>query len=136
MAADLSGKRILVVEDNYHLAAALGEQLTLSGAGVIGPVPDIEEAMAFLRSQRAICGAILDINLGGEMVFPVADELDRLSIPFIFTTGYDPEVVPPQHTDKLVLRKPIEYDAVAKAFLDTSREIAVSGFEAAGCSLD
>ena len=106
--------RVLLVEDDYFLASDLAARLSSKGIQVIGPVPDVDEALS--RSlDDTLSGAILDIKLNGQMVFPVADELERRGVPFIFATGYDPDVIPARHADKILLRKPLDEDAVASA---------------------
>jgi CheY-like chemotaxis protein len=85
--AELSGMRILVVEDEPLLAMASADLLTDSGCTVAGPVSTVKQGMQLI-GQEAIDGAILDINLRGEMVFPLADALAERSIPFVYVTGY------------------------------------------------
>jgi len=85
--AELSGMRILVVEDEPLLAMASADFLADSGCAVAGPVSSVKQGMQLIE-QEAIDGAILDINLRGEMVFPLADALADRSIPFVYVTGY------------------------------------------------
>jgi DNA-binding NtrC family response regulator len=85
--AKLSGLRILVVEDEILVAMALGDFLADSGCTAAGPVSSVKQGMRLIE-QEAIDGAILDINLKGEMVFPLADALAERSIPFVYVTGY------------------------------------------------
>src|SRR3712207_5255758 len=83
------GRRVLVVEDEYLLAEDLRDELEGEGAIVLGPVPSVAEALELLRSGPKPYMAIVDINLQGEMVWPVADRLREMGVPFIFATGYD-----------------------------------------------
>ena len=85
--AQLSGMRILVVEDEPLLAMASADLLADSGCTVAGPVSSVKQGMRLIEKE-AIDGAILDINLRGEMVFPLADALAERSIPFVYVTGY------------------------------------------------
>src|SRR4051812_8554423 len=78
----LQGCRVLVVEDDYFLAEELCAGFRESGAEVIGPVGELEAALALIDRQPRLQGAVLDINLRGEMVFPVADQLTQRGIPF------------------------------------------------------
>ncbi len=126
----LSGKRVLIVEDDYYIASDLASRLGTMGIDVIGPVADVRSALREIQNAELLAGAILDINLGGEMVFPVADELERLALPFIFATGYDPQVVPARHGDKILLRKPLEGDALAYGLLNATYRESVSQKEA------
>lgn len=81
--------RILVVEDEYMLAEELQNELGASGAFVLGPVGTIEDAISLITSESHIDGAVLDVNLSGDWVFPAADLLIDRGVPFVFTTGYD-----------------------------------------------
>ncbi|RDJ03048.1 Crp/Fnr family transcriptional regulator [Rhizobium grahamii] len=118
MEKTLRGKCILVVEDDYYVATDLAAKLSAHGVDVAGPTAGVRGALTQIRSNPCIEGAILDLNLGGEMAFPVADELERRGVPFIFATGYEPDVVPARHADKILLRKPLDDDTIAVALLD------------------
>src|SRR5262249_477527 len=89
--AQLTHNGVLVVEDDYLVAMDIVRALERAGAEVIGPAPAVEAALDALE-QTAPDGAILDINLGGEMAFPVADALLARGVPFVFATGYDAQV--------------------------------------------
>ena len=99
MSEALTGRSILVAEDEYFLATDLNRELRRAGATVGGPVASVERAMALIESAPRIDGAILDINLGGEMAFPVADALRARGVPFVFATGYDQATIPPRFFD-------------------------------------
>ncbi|NWJ27591.1 Crp/Fnr family transcriptional regulator [Rhizobium sp. Td3] len=115
MQQTLVGKRVLVVEDDYLIATSLKAQLYDIGINVVGPVPSIDLAQERLRTESDIAGAVLDIKLNDELVFPIADELERRGVPFVFATGFEPDIVPARHADKIVLRKPAEGRAIALA---------------------
>src|SRR4029079_11501645 len=83
--ADLRGSRVLIVEDAVLLALELETGLSEAGAEVIGPAYELEEAMALL--ERPIDAAVLDANLNGRSVMPVADALAARKVPFVFATG-------------------------------------------------
>ncbi|GAA3267429.1 hypothetical protein GCM10020258_37660 [Sphingomonas yabuuchiae] len=85
----LSGCHILVAEDEFLIADDLRIELGEADAVVVGPVGTLREALEMARSERRIDGAILDVNLGGDLAYPVADILIERRIPLIFTTGYD-----------------------------------------------
>lgn len=83
----LAGHRILVVEDEYLIAMQVQDWLEAAGADVIGPVPSVEQALDLIE-QDGLTAAILDINLGhGRTVYPVADKLTALGVPYLFATG-------------------------------------------------
>jgi CheY-like chemotaxis protein len=85
----LSGWRVLLVEDEFLIAEDLASVLSAAGATVVGPAYTVAGALSLIESGDALDGAVLDVNLKGEAVFPVADALLSRSIPFVFTTGYD-----------------------------------------------
>lgn len=115
------GRRILVVEDDYLIVADLVQRLEASGAHVIGPIPSIEMALRKLEQMPDIAGAILDINLHGEMVFPLARELRRRGLPFVFSTAYDRKIIPAAFRDVPLFGKPADLDEIADALLDGRR---------------
>ena len=90
---DLSNARILIVEDEYYLADDLARALTRQGAEVVGPVGALDEAEILVGQGNFDC-AILDINLRGEMAFPLADRLEAKGIPFIVASGYNSAAIP------------------------------------------
>ena len=90
----LHARRILVVEDEYMLAADLEMELLDAGAIVLGPFGTVETTIEFIGMEQKIDGAILDVNLRGEMIFPAADLLIERGVPFVLTTGYDASVIP------------------------------------------
>ena len=102
----LQNRRILVVEDEYFLADDMRETLSEAGAEVLGPVPSVAEARALVEADARIDAAVLDINLQGEEVFPVADLLRLRGVPFVFATGYDGWAIPERFADTSRLEKP------------------------------
>ena len=103
---DLVGKRILVVEDDFVIARLVADMLGDHGASVVGPVGRLPRALALI-DQEPIDAAVLDINLAGTMVFPLASELNRRNVPFLFATGYADRVTyPPDLQDTTEVRKP------------------------------
>jgi DNA-binding response OmpR family regulator len=102
----LAGTRVLVVEDEYYLADDVRTTLTDIGADVLGPLPSVSEAQAFINANAAIDCVLLDINLGGELAFDVADTLRERNIPFAFLTGYDRQALPGRFLKVQRLEKP------------------------------
>jgi PAS domain S-box-containing protein len=84
----LAGRRILLVEDMLLAALELDDLLRSAGIETVGPAARLEQALALAERER-LDGAVLDINLDGQMVFPVAEMLRRRDVPFVFLTGYD-----------------------------------------------
>ncbi|MEG3164789.1 response regulator [Sphingomonas sp. PB2P19] len=124
----LTGRQILVVEDDYLIADDLCEALADAGAGIVGPCPTIAKAVACLDSAAVIDAAVLDVNLCGEMVFPFADALTLRGIPFIFATGYDEGALPDRYSDVGRLEKPVRASTVA-AQLDTCLRVMAGNGE-------
>lgn len=106
---------ILVVEDEYMLADELSRELDEAGAVIVGPVPSVERALALLEVEAHLDGAILDVNLAGEKVDPVADILLDRQVPFLFVTGYDKLSFPPKFAGVVRCEKPVDIRAVTKA---------------------
>lgn len=79
--------RILVVEDEYLIALELDAALRAAGYRVIGPIQNVDSALELLKDDRPD-GAILDVNLAGEWVTPVAETLKAMSVPYILASGY------------------------------------------------
>jgi CheY-like chemotaxis protein len=103
----LEDLRVLVVEDEFLVAALLEDTLSGFGCRVIGPASTVEEGLELLRSER-IDAAVLDVNIDGLPVFPVADALAARGVPFIFATGYGRAGVADRHGARDILEKPYE----------------------------
>jgi CheY-like chemotaxis protein len=84
----LAGLRVLIAEDNLFAAMELEKVLVDLGCEPVGPVARLEQAMR-LAQQELLDGALLDVDLRGELVFAVAEELERRRVPVIFASGYD-----------------------------------------------
>jgi CheY-like chemotaxis protein len=110
----LSGRRVLVVEDEFFLADDMAHALRALGAEVSGPVPTSDQALALLAAEP-IDAAVLDMNLKGRMVFPVADALRERGIPFVFATGYDQSAVPAAYQDVPRWEKPFDPHKLSRA---------------------
>lgn len=113
--ATLRGCMILVVEDEYLLADDLSNELTDSQAVVVGPAATVEQGLALLEGAERIDGAVLDVNLRGEEVFPLADELLNRRVPFVFTTGYDASAIPERFGHVVRCEKPVRLCQVIEA---------------------
>jgi CheY-like chemotaxis protein len=106
---NVRGYRVLIVEDEYVLAQDLSRYFRNMGAIVLGPTPDIEAAGKHLEYADA---AVLDVDLKGQKVFPVADELARRGIPFVFFTGRSDIAIPIRFRHAGLLTKPVDTSAV------------------------
>ena len=115
LIATLRGRRILLVEDDYIMAQDLAAELQGAGVEVLGPVPDIGSALALLDAGPTPDGAILDINLGGEMIYPLADTLQDRNIRFVLATGYEAWSIPERYRNLPRLEKPLSLRQIAEA---------------------
>jgi DNA-binding NtrC family response regulator len=111
----LSGCTILVVEDEYLLADDLCSELADRDATVVGPAATVEQGVALLEESGDLNGAILDVNLRGEPVFPLADALMARNVPFVFTTGYDASAIPERFDHVSRCEKPVHIGRVVEA---------------------
>jgi CheY-like chemotaxis protein len=117
--ARYDGLKVLVVEDNYFVAAALAQHIEDFGATVVGPVGTIQSALKLVDKHGfEINAASLDINLAGQLVFPVADALLARDIPVVFSTGYDLQVIPENYRGITRCQKPINSETVARELLE------------------
>ena len=98
---------IMIVEDESLVALSLQDFLSDLGYAVVGPFGRVTEALKEL-DRRPIDAAILDVNLAGEFVYPLADLLRKRNIPFVFATGYSAESIDPRFGEISVLQKPID----------------------------
>lgn len=110
----LSGRAVLVVEDEFYLADDLRRALVDRGAAVVGPVATVARARSLVDKER-IDFAVLDVNLRGELIFPLAAELRARAVPFVFTTGYDAETIPEEFSDVERWEKPFTADRLVSA---------------------
>lgn len=116
----MHGQRILVVEDEYLLAMSFHDRLQDLGAVVLGPVGNLDNALALIRSEASIDGAVVDINLGGELAYPAAGLLMEQDIPFVFTTGYDDVAIPACFGHVPRLQKPADINRIVQALTGAS----------------
>ncbi|WAP68357.1 response regulator [Jiella pelagia] len=106
MGLQIEGVRVLVVEDESLVALQLEDMLYDLGCHVVGPAMRIRAAGELLDSGAAIDCAVLDVNVCGEKVYPIAERLSEMGIPFIFATGYGRDGVDSRWTAVPILQKP------------------------------
>lgn len=110
-----AARTIMVVEDEALVALSLHDFLSELGYSVVGPVGRVTDALRILN-QRPVDAAILDVNLAGEFVYPLAELLRTRNIPFVFATGYSSESIDPRFGDISVLQKPIDRQTLEACF--------------------
>ena len=118
----LTGRRVLVIEDEYFIADDIAHALASRGAEVIGPLADLADAKELLNHDKPIDAALLDINIRNEMIFPVARLLRSRNVPFVFTTGYDKTSVAAEFQDVLLWEKPLDIPRVAHYLAEMLRQ--------------
>ena len=87
MTSPLQGRRILIVEDDVLLALELEDMLLDAGCEVVGPVAHLEKALVVIQSN-ALDGALMDLNLRGELSYPAIEALRERGVPVIVASGY------------------------------------------------
>jgi CheY-like chemotaxis protein len=117
MARSLNALHVLVVEDEMLVAMELEEALVSFGCFVVGPASRIRHALQ-LASEAEIDAAVLDVNVAGEKVFPVAEVLARRGVPFVFATGYGAAGIDGAFPDSPILQKPYPEAALARALAE------------------
>jgi CheY-like chemotaxis protein len=117
----LKGLRVLVVEDQAPIALQLEDMLVESECEVVGPASRVGQALRLL-SENAVDAAVLDLNIAGELVYPVADALDARGLPFIFATGYNPSDISGRYGHRPVVQKPFSRRIFLEAFRATVRQ--------------
>ncbi|MBZ9677584.1 response regulator [Mesorhizobium sp. ES1-1] len=109
--------KILIVEDEFLVADDIARYFAGLGAHILGPVATVAEAQMLAEEADA---AVLDIDLNGASVFPVADRLSELGIPFVFFSAYDRNVIPSRLDHIASLMKPTDRrKIIAALFPDT-----------------
>jgi two-component sensor histidine kinase/CheY-like chemotaxis protein len=124
-AGRIKGLRVLIVEDALLLALELEAGLSEAGAQVVGSAADVEEGLRM--AELPLDAAVLDANLNGESVLPVAQALAARGVPFIFATGYGDSKFAPQGFDAPLIKKPYDVTQVAAALADITGRAAPHG---------
>lgn len=110
--------RVLIVEDEAQVALQLEDMLGDLGASVVGPASRVGQALDLLDRQ-VVDAAVLDLNVAGELVYPVADQLAARGIPFVFATGYGADALTDTYRTRPVLEKPFRLSQLGKALLES-----------------
>ncbi len=101
----LEGRRVLIVEDELAIAMLVESTLEEAHCRIVGPYGSLREALAAARTETFDL-AVLDVNLAGEMVFPVAEVLAERGVPFLVLSGYGDSALPPGRKHWPVCGKP------------------------------
>lgn len=126
MSGPLAGKRVLIVEDEWLIADDLVRALRAEGAQIVGPAASVEAAMRLLETSQ-VDAAVLDIQLDkGSSVYPVAEALRDLHVPFLFATGFDEERVRSEFQHVRHVVKPYEPHSVGRILADATASASVA----------
>jgi CheY-like chemotaxis protein len=114
----LRGLRVLILEDEPLIAMMTSRIVRELEAEVVGPFASITEASQALATP--VDAALLDVNVGGQLVYGFADEIRNAGAPIIFVTGYQSGAIDPRFADETVLTKPVDSDDLAAALAGAS----------------
>ena len=117
MTQPLSGRRVLVVEDESLVAMLLEAILEDMGCTPVGPVASVEEGLAMARDEDSLDAALLDVNVAGQQVFPIAEALKARGVPFVFSTGYGEGGLTEAWRGHPTVQKPFTENAIREALM-------------------
>ena len=95
-----------MVEDDFFISLDMKMELQAAQAIVLGPVGRVQTGLDLIAREPEICAAIRDVNIGGEVVFPVADALLQRHVPFFFATGESRGTIPARFAHVEIFPKP------------------------------
>ena len=111
----LQGRRVLVIEDESLVAMLLETILDDMGCAVVGPESNIDDGLISATTEASLDAALLDVNVAGREVFPVAEALRARGVPFVFSTGYGEAGLPDHWRGHPTIQKPFTENAVKSA---------------------
>jgi CheY-like chemotaxis protein len=117
MSHGLSGRRVLVVEDESLVAMLLETILEDMGCVPVGPASTVEEGLAMTVDGAPLDAALLDVNVAGREVFPIANALRERGVPFVFSTGYGEGGLPDDWRGHPTVQKPFTENAIREALM-------------------
>lgn len=117
MSAPLTGRRVLVVEDESLVAMLLETILEDMGCTPVGPAANIDDGLKMATDGEHLDAALLDVNVAGRQVFPIAEALKARGVPFVFSTGYGEGGLPDAWRGQATIQKPFTEAAVRDALM-------------------
>ncbi|GAA0869343.1 response regulator [Brevundimonas basaltis] len=117
MTQAIAGRRVLVVEDESLVAMLLETILEDMGCVPVGPAATVDEGLRLSGAEEPLDAALLDVNVAGKQVFPVAQALKARGVPFVFSTGYGEGGLPDEWRGQPTLQKPFTEAAVRDALM-------------------
>ena len=112
-----SGRRVLIVEDESLVAMLLETILADLGCDVVGPESNIEDGLNVASGTAPLDAALLDVNVAGREIFPVAEALKARGVPFVFSTGYGEAGLPEHWRGNPTVQKPFTEGAIHDALM-------------------
>lgn len=122
--AELKGVRIFVVEDEALVLMDLEDMLSEMGCIVIGPAMKVAAAQEIVASDQPIDVAMLDVNVAGDLIFPVAELLKARNVPMMFASGYGSASLDVEWQTYPLIQKPYGFDDLARALTLTLSKAA------------
>ncbi|MNE31516.1 two-component response regulator [compost metagenome] len=117
MTNALQGRRVLVIEDESLVAMLLETILEDMGCAVVGPESNIDDGLRAATNEASLDAALLDVNVAGREVFPVAEALRARGVPFVFSTGYGEAGLPEHWRGNPTIQKPFTEGAIHDALM-------------------
>ena len=117
MSQPFVGRRVLIVEDESLVAMLLETILEDMGCVPVGPAATVDEGLRMATEGEPVDAALLDVNVAGKQVFPVAQALKDRGVPFVFSTGYGEGGLLDEWRGQPTLQKPFTEAAVRDALM-------------------
>jgi DNA-binding response OmpR family regulator len=119
---EFQGLRVLLVEDEAMICLLLEDMLQEFGCEIVGPACDLKRATDLAQGEASIDVAVLDVNLGGQLVFPVAEILAERGVPILFATGLGADELPEAWRGHQTVQKPMGMDQLAVSLGNVLRD--------------
>ena len=119
------GGSVFLVEDEVMIRMMVADMLEELGYSIAGEAGEIDQAVKLARTASFDI-AILDVNVNGKLISPVAEVIEARDRPFIFATGYGAQGLPPEYRDRPALQKPFQIETLAAMIERTLRGTAAA----------
>jgi CheY-like chemotaxis protein len=124
IARQLPGGSVFLVEDEVMIRMMVADMLEELGYSIAAEAGEISEAIRLVQSTE-FDFAILDVNVNGKVISPVADLIKARNRPFIFATGYGSSGLPEEYRDRPALQKPFQIETLARMIDHTLKRTVV-----------
>jgi CheY-like chemotaxis protein len=116
-------RAVLLVEDEVMIRMMVADMLEELGYTIVGEAGDIDEAVRLVQAIDFDI-AILDVNVNGKVISPVAEAVQLRGLPFVFATGYGAQGVPAKFRDRPTIQKPFQMETLARTIEATLNDVA------------